>query len=53
LGIDFGQADAAIDLRLATAKQVEVGTVQDQQLGHPTTPGEGGAVCLKWWMVSS
>jgi hypothetical protein len=48
--VDVGQRFAAVDLRLAGTQQVEVGSVQDQDLCHeairqrPEVP-ESGAVC--------
>src|SRR3546814_18437217 len=41
VGVDLVQRGAAIHLRLARAEQVEVGTVQDQKLGHGK-PGRNG-----------
>ena len=41
VGIDLGQRRAAVDLRLARAEQVEVGAVQDEDLGQARNPATG------------
>ena len=44
-GVDVGQGRVAIDFRLATAEQVEVGAMQDQQFGHGGSgTGKGGSL---------
>jgi hypothetical protein len=43
--VDLGQRGGAIDVRLAAAEQVEVGSVQNQQLRHG---GVGVWSCAAW-----
>src|SRR3546814_19309983 len=50
--VDLVQRGAAIHLRLARAEQVEVGTVQDQKLGHGKPGRNGRPVCAKRAMLS-
>src|SRR3546814_840705 len=52
VGVDLVQRGAAIHLRLARAEQVEVGTVQDQKLGHGKPGRNGRPVCAKRAMLS-
>src|SRR3546814_17557032 len=52
VGVDLVQRGAAIHLRLARAEQIEVGTVQEQKLGHGKPGRTGRPVCAKGAMLS-
>src|SRR3546814_16993693 len=52
VGVVLVQRGAAIHLRLARAEPVEVGTVQDQKLGHGKPGRNGRPVCAKRSMLS-
>src|ERR1700735_5509376 len=43
LAIDIGQPPAAVDFRLPRAQQIEIGSMQDQNLRHESTRLASGA----------